>query len=177
MKTLLGLLLLFSANLKAQSTVSEEFIDPYIEKYGQRSPQFWGSNQVPGVLTKLNLANPNEQVIALTFDACGGGDGYDKELIDFLIVNNVPATLFVNSRWIAKFPEAFEVISHNPLFQIENHGTKHRPLSVNGKSQYKIRGTRSVAEVVREVEENARNLRHLTGEKITYFRAGTAYYD
>lgn len=55
--------------------------------------------KITGVLTRLAT---KDKVIALTFDACGGkgGSGYDRKLIDYLIKENIPATLFINARWI-----------------------------------------------------------------------------
>lgn len=35
--------------------------------------------------------------VALTLDACG--DGFDRDLIDYLIDRRIPATLFVTRRW------------------------------------------------------------------------------
>jgi peptidoglycan/xylan/chitin deacetylase (PgdA/CDA1 family) len=118
-------------------------------------------------------------VIALTFDACGGPSGskYDRELIDYLIRENIPATLFVNSRWIDANRKTFLALTKNPLFEIENHGTEHRPLSVTGRSVYGIRGTRNAAEVVQEVLVNHRKIREMTGREPLFFRSGTAYYD
>ena len=65
----------------------------------------------------------------------------------------------------------------NPLFEIENHGFEHKPLSVNGKSAYNIKGTASVEEVYNEVYRNAQKIAGLTGRKPLYFRSGTAFYD
>lgn len=137
-------------------------------------PHEW-SETATGVKMRLNT---DYNVIALTLDACGSkGDGYDKKLIDFLIKERIPATLFVSGRWIDKNRKAFLELSGNPLFEIENHGRFHKPLSVNGKTIYGIRGTRSPAEVVDEVEINARKIEDLSGKKPKYFRSGTAYYD
>jgi peptidoglycan/xylan/chitin deacetylase (PgdA/CDA1 family) len=40
----------------------------------------------------------------------------------------VPATLFVNARWIEANPRQFRQLAADPLFEIANHGTEHRPL-------------------------------------------------
>lgn len=42
----------------------------------------------------------NDGRIALTLDACGGG--FDAELIQFLIQQRIPATLFVTKKWLDK---------------------------------------------------------------------------
>ncbi|NOU89067.1 polysaccharide deacetylase family protein [Paenibacillus sp. LMG 31460] len=146
-----------------------------IERYGNAKPKKWGEN-VPGVRTHLST---KEQVIALTFDACGGkeGSGYDEKLIDYLIKENIPATLFINARWITANKDIFTKLAANPLFEIENHGTEHRPLSVNGKLAYGIAGTKNVSDVIHEVKDNADQIEKLTGRRPLFFRSGTAYYD
>jgi len=137
-------------------------------------PTQW-AEVVPGVRTKIDT---KEKVIALTLDACGSkGDGYDAVLIDYLTKNNIPATLFINARWIDKNPAIFKQLAQNPLFEIENHGMSHKPCSVNGKSVYGIAGTKNVSEVVEEIEGNGRKIEALTGRKPIFYRSGTAYYD
>ncbi|MCK9373162.1 MAG: polysaccharide deacetylase family protein [Sulfuricurvum sp.] len=139
-------------------------------------PLQWGEN-VTGVVTRFHSYT---QEIALTFDACGGSissSQYDAELIDFLIHNRIPATLFINARWIESNPDIFAALASNPLFEIANHGTAHRPLSVNGKSVYGISGTASKEEVIGEIEGNSEKIEKLTGKRPLFFRSGTAYYD
>lgn len=139
-------------------------------------PQQWGEN-VTGVVTSFHT--PKKE-IALTFDACGGSfrsSQYDEDLINFLSDNRIPATLFINSRWIKSNPEAFTRLAANPLFEIANHGTAHRPLSVNGKSIYNIAGTTSPEEVAQEINGNGDLIEKLTGKRPRFFRSGTAYYD
>ncbi|NOV01636.1 polysaccharide deacetylase family protein [Paenibacillus planticolens] len=146
-----------------------------VERYQKAVPTKWGEN-IPGVRTHLVT---KEKVIALTFDACGGkeGSGYDEKLVDYLIKEHIPATLFVNARWLAANPDIFAKLAANPLFEIENHGTEHRPLSVNGRAAYGIAGTHNVSDVIREVSENADEIEKLTGRRPLFFRSGTAYYD
>lgn len=74
--------------------------------------------------------------IALTLDACGGS--VDLRILDALIRNGIPATVFVTARWLRRNPEAFARLHANPdLFEIENHGRDHvpavdRPVTVFG---------------------------------------------
>jgi len=139
-------------------------------------PAQWGEN-VSGVVTTFDSS---KKEIALTFDACGGSfrsSQYDAELIDFLSDNHIPATLFINSRWIQSNPEIFARLAANPLFEIANHGTAHRPLSINGKSVYNIPGTASAEDVAREINGNGDLIEKLTGKRPLFFRSGTAYYD
>ncbi len=142
--------------------------------FSEREPSAWGET-LPGVRTRLKT---EEKVIALTLDACGSeGDGYDEVLISFLEENQVPATLFMNARWIDKNPEVFARLAANPLFEIENHGTAHRPASVTGRSAFDIPGTAGAAELVDEIEINADKIEALTGRRPVFYRSGTAYYD
>ncbi|HLS20589.1 MAG TPA: polysaccharide deacetylase family protein [Bacillota bacterium] len=146
-----------------------------IEKFYEKTPQEWGE-QVTGVKTRFKT---DEKEIALTFDACGGdyGSGYDESLIEFLRAEKVPATLFVNERWITENETLFVELSDDPLFQIENHGTMHKPLSVNGGEAWGIAATNSPDEVYKEIMTNHETVKQLTGRKMTLFRSGTAFYD
>ncbi|MCW3490948.1 polysaccharide deacetylase family protein [Dethiobacter alkaliphilus] len=158
-----------------QLTLSE-IKEQFIEVYGRQVPVQWGE-RVSGV---KNSIDTNDKVIALTFDACGGGrlgNGYDEELIDFLLENNIPATLFISGDWIDNNEEVFAELAKVPTFSIQNHGYRHRPLSVNGQSAYGIKGTGSVAEVIDEIILNDEKIAEITGKRTQYFRSGTAFYD
>jgi len=140
-----------------------------------RIPLLWGEN-VTGVGRRLAT---EEKVLALTLDACGTtkGMGVDAALMDFLVREQVPATLFVNARWIDANPELLKKLAANPLFEIANHGWRHKPASVTGRSIYGINGTRNVSELVDEIELNARKIETITGKRPKLYRSGTAYYD
>jgi peptidoglycan/xylan/chitin deacetylase (PgdA/CDA1 family) len=144
-------------------------------RFSGRTPHQWGEN-VPGVHTRLDT---DEKVIALTLDACGSakGAGVDARLMDFLDQERIPATLFVNARWIDANPALFRKLAANPLFEIANHGLRHKPASVNGRSVYGINGTKDVWELVDEIELNARKIESITGIRPKFYRSGTAYYD
>jgi len=127
---------------------------------------------LPGVATTF-VASGNQ--IALTFDACRGA--CDEALLATLQRNAVPAVLFFCGKWIDANPSRAAQLAANPLFDIGNHGTRHVPLSVTGRSAYRIGGTRSVDEVVEEVWTNHNKITALTGRPPTWFRPGTAHYD
>lgn len=160
---------------KEGEEVPEVTLEALRVKYGKMETKEWGE-KVTGVMTRIET---EEKVIALTFDGCGGGAGmgYDRKLVDYLIREEIPATLFLNGRWIEGNRKAFLELSSNPLFEIENHGTLHKPLSVDGRSVYGIRGTSGVDAVVKEIMENAKTIEEATGRKPRYFRSGTAFYD
>jgi len=144
--------------------------------FGAEQPKLWAEN-LPGIVRYLDYP-PADRKIALTLDACGSkNDGYDRELLDFLAAEKIPATLFVNARWIDKNPQVFKALADNPNFDIENHGLHHLPASVNGRSAYGLKGTASVDALVEEVEVERLKIAELTGESPGYFRSGTAFYD
>lgn len=144
-----------------------------LAEFGPLRPQEWGLH-VTGVVN-----NSASRHVALTFDACGGpgGTGCDHKLLKSLRSLNVPATLFINSRWIAANRSLAAELAADPLFELANHGTLHLPLSVNGKSAYGIAGTANPAAVYEELMGNQALMLELTGVSPRFFRPGTAFYD
>lgn len=144
-----------------------------VAEFGALRPKEWGLH-VTGVVN-----HSASRHVALTFDACGGpgGTGCDQKLLNLLRSLNVPATLFINSRWITANPSVAAELASDPLFELANHGTLHLPLSVNGKSAYGIAGTANAAAVYDELMGNQGVMRELTGATPRFFRPGTAYYD
>lgn len=141
----------------------------------ERRPTQWGED-VTGVKKRMKTEGKK---LALTFDACGGtqGSDYDEILLSFLQAENIPATLFVNERWIYANEKLFLELASHPLFQIENHGSNHKPLSVAGGEAWGIQATSSPQEVYDEIMQNHETVKALTGKEMTLFRSGTAYYD
>lgn len=144
-------------------------------EYGQQQPQEWGL-ETSGVITSFT-ASGNQAV--LTLDACGGpgGGGYDAALIDSLRQAGIAATLFINQRWAQENFGITQELIADPLFEIANHGTEHKPLSVNGQRAYGIPGTESLAQAYAEIMENQQFFQESLGLQLPYFRAGTAYAD
>lgn len=136
------------------------------------SPKQWGTH-VSGAKSRF-AAQGRE--IALTFDVCRGAE-LDDAMLAVLEREQVPATLFIGGPWLRANPDRAAVLAANPLFEIENHGADHRPLSTNGRSAYGIPGTRNAEEAIREIECNARALESLTGHKPALFRPGTGHCD
>lgn len=178
---LLTICLLLAALLQSGSPViaaplsDQERKDYIVKRYAASRPLQWGET-VSGVKSRIR---GGEKVIALTLDACGSpkGMGADLRLIEFLVREKIPATLFINARWIDPNRELFNKLAAHPLFEIANHGFGHKPASVNGRSAYGISGTGSVADLVDEIELNARKIEGLTGRRPSFYRSGTAHYD
>ena len=138
--------------------------------------QNWGDS-ISGINYKFNT---KKNQIALTFDACGGSkksNAVDQKLFDFLIEQNISATIFVSSKWINANTEFFQKISKLENFDIQNHGTRHVPLSIDGKSIYGIKGTSSQFEITEEIMHNKNKIFELTNKNPIFFRSGTAFYD
>lgn len=146
-----------------------------VARYAGQKPSAWGMENIPGLVTRTTSPG-----IVLTFDACGGhnGDGLDGNLISWLVGEHLPAVLFLNSRWIAANPGPFAILAaRQDLFEIGNHGTRHLPLSVDGRAAYGITGTRDPNEVYDEVAFNHELLTSELGRAPRWFRCGTAHYD
>ena len=146
-----------------------------VSEFAPEKPGQWGEF-VKGVVRNINTRN---KIIAFTFDACGGknGNGYDKELIDFLQNEKVPATVFVSGKWIDANFKAFLDLSKDTLFEIDNHGLNHKPCSTDGKSAYGIKGTSDIGEAFDEMEANALKIEAITKYKPHYYRSATAFID
>ena len=148
-----------------------------VDRYAGLRPSYWGL-RAPGSWARFSTnSSAAARAVCLTFDACGSaGDGYDARLIDVLRTHRVPATLFINRRWALAHPRTFRTLAADPLFEIGNHGTAHRPLSVSGRSAYGIGGTRSVGEAYDEI---AGMHTWLSAHDLPprFFRPGTAHAD
>lgn len=144
-----------------------------VAEFSGRKPVEWGLG-VTGVVTKTASTHA-----VLTFDACGGplGTDCDQRLLKTLRRLNIPATLFVNGRWIKANPGLAAELAADPLFELGNHGFRHQPLSVGGRSAYGIAGTSNVGEVYDEIMGNQEVMEQLFGKAPRFFRPGTAYYD
>jgi peptidoglycan/xylan/chitin deacetylase (PgdA/CDA1 family) len=145
------------------------------KEFAHAAPGSWGEF-VKGVDEDMVTS---KKILALTFDACGGPNGseYDSELINYLRKEKIPATLFVSGKWIDANYSTFLELSKDPLFEIENHGLNHRPCSVDGESEYGIKGTPDVPDAFDEIEANERKIESITGRRPLFFRSATAYTD
>lgn len=144
-------------------------------QHGQQQPQEWGL-ETSGVITSFT---PSGNQAVLTLDACGGrgSGGYDAALIDSLRQAGIAASLFINKRWAQENYGITQELIEDPLFEIANHGTQHKPLSVTGQQAYGIPGTESLEEAYAEIMDNQQFFRDSFGLELPFFRAGTAYVD
>lgn len=114
--------------------------------------------------------------VALTFDACMGKT--DMRILDTLINQQVPATIFVTARWLRTNPEALALmLAHSDLFELENHGLNHIPAVDRPTLVYGIPAAGSPDAVAREVQGGADAMLAHGIPKARWFRGATAKYD
>ena len=151
--------------------ISSTDFDDLAARYSGQRPVHWGT-KIPGVYARFQTTEPE---IALTFDACRAG--FDADMFAVLEREKVCATVFVAGPWLKLNTDAAKKLAASPWIEIENHGTNHRPLSVNGRGIYHLRGTQNPSEVIHEIEDNAKQIESLTGRRPRLFRPATGYCD
>lgn len=99
--------------------------------------------------------------VALTFDACPTGrpDEYDEKVIDVLMREKVPATLFMSGRWVEKNAEKAKYLATQPQFEIANHAYWHPHMLEKDDER-----------IVRELKQTQRIIKKTTGKTPKYFR-------
>ena len=104
----------------------------------------------------------NSPKIAVTFDACPTNlpDEYDDKVIDILIKEQVPATLFMSGRWVEKNPEKAKYLSSLPQFEIAAHSYYHPHLTEKQDDR-----------INREIKRTQAIIKKITGKTPRYFRA------
>lgn len=113
--------------------------------------------------------------VALTLDACMGKT--DHRILDTLVNERIPATIFVTGRWLKQNPEAFAVMKANPdLFAIEDHGAMHIPAITNAPTMYGIKTAGSLDAVRSEIEGGSTAIVGAGAPKPQFYRDATARY-
>lgn len=113
--------------------------------------------------------------VALTFDACSGA--IDRRILDMLMTEGVPATIFVTGRWLRRNGEAIALIKSRPdLFAVENHGLNHVPAIDRPDLVYGIAAAGTSEAVASEVENGAAWVERAGFARPGWFRGATALY-
>jgi peptidoglycan/xylan/chitin deacetylase (PgdA/CDA1 family) len=124
---------------------------------------------------KLGTTTPGQTTVALTFDACMGKA--DHRILDTLVDNHIPATIFVTGRWLKHNAEAFAIMQAHPdLFEIEDHGLNHIPAVDRPASIYGIKSAGSPEAVALEVEGGTDAIVKAGAPRPKFFRGATAKY-
>ena len=137
----------------------------------------WAQQKPIEIHDRLIAVAPFAKNVALTLDACSGK--FDIDLIDFLIRNRVPATIFATKKWLDHNPLGVSVIkAHLDLFDVEDHGENHIPAVIGaGRKVYGIPGEPDLIHLRREVTEGARAITEMIGVPPHWYRGATAEYD
>ena len=113
--------------------------------------------------------------VAITLDACMGKT--DFRILDTLVQEKIPATIFVTARWLKHNSEGLAILmAHPDLFELENHGENHIPAVDKPVSIYGIAAAGSQQAVVQEVEGGRQAILAATGKQPQWFRGATAKY-
>ena len=118
----------------------------------------WAETAVPPIVEHGPRGTKN---IAITFDACPTGrpDEYDDQVIDLLLREKVPATLFMSGRWVEKNPEKAKFLAGQPQFEIADHSYYHPHMMEKPDDRD-----------LRELKRTQRIIKKVTGKTPRYFR-------
>lgn len=132
------------------------------------SAAFAGTGLVEPSL-KMTPQHDGRVRVAMTLDACMGKT--DHRILDTLVRERIPATIFVTARWLKHNSEALATLmAHPDLFEIENHGENHVPAVDKHVSIYGIAAAGSQAAVEQEVEGGRQAIVAATGIQPQWFR-------
>jgi peptidoglycan/xylan/chitin deacetylase (PgdA/CDA1 family) len=141
----------------------------------QATPARHGPKLVEPVLRLSPSALANGRV-ALTLDACGGKT--DNRILDALVENQIPATIFVTGLWLKHNEEALAImLAHPDLFELEDHGAHHKPAVDVPDTIYGVKAAGSPQAVTDEVENGALDMVVAGISEPHWFRGATAKYD
>lgn len=103
----------------------------------------------------------NSRELAITFDACPTTlpDEYDEKVIEVLLREKAPATIFLSGRWVEKNPEKVKFLSAQPQFEIANHAFWHPHLLEKDDER-----------ILRELKRTQAIIKKVTGRSPRYFR-------
>ena len=136
------------------------------------SPAANGSDLLVEIKSKLKT---DDNVIVLTLDACGGV--FDWDLGHFLVINKIPATIFISEGFIKTNKKAVDFLNKNQdIFHIANHGKRHfAPVYRNEK----IYGVPSVIDrngLIEEIGAAESAIKENFNVETPYYRGATAVY-
>ena len=116
----------------------------------------------------IKAGSPSCPAVALTYDLCPvrTAPGFDRELIDFLMMNKIPATFFMSGRWMAKHDAEVKELLAVPFFEVGTHGEVHAHLPMH-----------ELEEQQREILGPVRTLKTKYGRSTILFRPPYGEYN
>lgn len=136
-----------------------------------------GPSSAAEIEPRLTIVAPDPSVrtVALTLDACSGAT--DHRILDTLVAEQIPSTIFVTHRWLKRNPEAIKVLlAHPELFEIENHGDQHIPAVTDAPAVFGLKTAGSLDAVRAEVHGGAAAIEAATRTQPVWYRDATARY-
>jgi peptidoglycan/xylan/chitin deacetylase (PgdA/CDA1 family) len=113
--------------------------------------------------------------VALTLDACMGA--VDRRILDTLVAERIPATIFVTARWLKHNGEAIAILKAHPdLFEIENHGRDHLAPVDHPATIWGVHAAGSPEALTVEVEGGTEAIVAAGFDRPLWFRGATARY-
>jgi peptidoglycan/xylan/chitin deacetylase (PgdA/CDA1 family) len=109
-----------------------------------------------------------DKTVAITFDACETKTPayFDKDLLDFIIKEKLPATFFLSGKFIIRNKEEVKKISQYDFIEIESHSYSHSDFT-------KL----TPEEIEYDIKSNEKLITEVTGKKPVIFRFPYGYYD
>jgi peptidoglycan/xylan/chitin deacetylase (PgdA/CDA1 family) len=123
------------------------------------SPAFLSAGTDESLIIEHGLRK--SMMIALTFDACPTchSEEYDEKVIEVLLREKAPATLFMSGRWVEKNQDRAKALADNPQFEIAAHSYYHPHLLDKDDERVK-----------REMKRTQAIIKKATGKTPGYFR-------
>lgn len=116
------------------------------------------------------------KIAALTLDACGGH--FDWELANYLLANNIPATVFVTKGFLTANPKAVLFLKSRPdLFELANHGESHIAPVYGGGKIVGVTKASDLNGVLKEIGEGERAMTQSFGYASPVYRGAAAVYE
>ncbi|MEP7241284.1 MAG: polysaccharide deacetylase family protein, partial [Devosia sp.] len=133
----------------------------------------WASHLVEPHMHIVPVGSTPE--VALTLDACMGAA--DTRIIDALITNDVPTTIFATRRWLLHNPDVVVLLKqHADLFEIEDHGAEHLPAIIGKAAPYGLKPAGTANGVFTEVMGGAQAVQAAFGVSPQWYRGAAALY-
>ncbi len=115
------------------------------------------------------------RTVALTLDACGGLT--DRRIVDAVIANAVPVTIFATGLWLRGNAPALALMrAHPDLFTIQNHGELHLPPVLGTRRVYGLPVAGTLPAVAHEVARGADLVAEATGVPPRWYRGAAGLY-
>lgn len=103
----------------------------------------------------------SEKAVCFTFDACETVTPayFDKDLLNYIIENKIPATLFLSGRFIERNLEKVKALAKYDFIEVENHSYSHANFKKLGKEAF-----------IEDLKKNELFITEVLGRKPKFYR-------